>query len=549
MRKLYFLMLSLIVAIAAHAAPASQLYLIGEPAGGWSPLKGTPMEQTSDGVFEVDVTLPATQWFGFSAKLGTSASDWSTMNGARYGAPSNNYTPVVNTPVNLRYPSENSFQLGKGDWHFKVDTNDNTFTLSGQAVEDPTANILYLRGEVSGWNATETYKFTQEGDTYTLHVASLSGPFKIANSDYSKQFSTATPIELNAEVAVSNMGETNCTLAAGMATDVTLTFVKTSETTGTLVIAGSGEVTYPEKMYLLGNVNGAGFAPDNAVEMTAVEDGVYEVKEVAVNGADGGAYGYFSFTESTASTWDGLGIRYGAIENDFTPSFTEPNEIVLGDKAFRVDGGEKYDMTLSLVDMTLVITKVGGGDVPTPSSYVPETLFVMGNVGANAWDVTEGVEMNKTENVFSLKQVEVSDAGEGSGYIQFNELRGTTGSDWDTVNSGYRYGAAESNEPIEFAEGESSAEVTLAVYVSEVNASACQSFMIAAGTYDMAINFNGEVPVLTVVKSTNAINAVEATDANAAVEYYNLQGVRVSVPESGLYIRRQGSTVAKVYVK
>lgn len=38
-------------------------------------------------------------------------------------------------------------------------------------------------------------------------------------------------------------------------------------------------------------------------------------------------------------------------------------------------------------------------------------------------------------------------------------------------------------------------------------------------------------------------------DANAPVEYYNLQGVRVANPENGLYIRRQGNTATKVLVK
>lgn len=38
-------------------------------------------------------------------------------------------------------------------------------------------------------------------------------------------------------------------------------------------------------------------------------------------------------------------------------------------------------------------------------------------------------------------------------------------------------------------------------------------------------------------------------DSNATTEYYNLQGVRVANPENGLYIRRQGNTVTKVFVK
>jgi hypothetical protein len=43
--------------------------------------------------------------------------------------------------------------------------------------------------------------------------------------------------------------------------------------------------------------------------------------------------------------------------------------------------------------------------------------------------------------------------------------------------------------------------------------------------------------------------AVEA-DANAPVEYYNINGVRISEPTAaGLYIKRQGNKATKVVVK
>lgn len=38
-------------------------------------------------------------------------------------------------------------------------------------------------------------------------------------------------------------------------------------------------------------------------------------------------------------------------------------------------------------------------------------------------------------------------------------------------------------------------------------------------------------------------------DANAPVEYYNLQGMKIANPENGIYIRRQGSKVSKVVVR
>lgn len=47
---------------------------------------------------------------------------------------------------------------------------------------------------------------------------------------------------------------------------------------------------------------------------------------------------------------------------------------------------------------------------------------------------------------------------------------------------------------------------------------------------------------------TDSISSIEA-DENAPIEYYNLQGIRVDNPESGVYVRRQGSKVSKVLVR
>ena len=56
------------------------------------------------------------------------------------------------------------------------------------------------------------------------------------------------------------------------------------------------------------------------------------------------------------------------------------------------------------------------------------------------------------------------------------------------------------------------------------------------------------LPTLYVYDETVGVAAVEAAE-NAAVEYFNLQGVRVANPSNGLYIRRQGNQVSKVLVK
>lgn len=46
--------------------------------------------------------------------------------------------------------------------------------------------------------------------------------------------------------------------------------------------------------------------------------------------------------------------------------------------------------------------------------------------------------------------------------------------------------------------------------------------------------------------STAGIDGIEADNDNAPVEYYNLQGIRIDKPGTGIFIRRQGSRVEKV---
>lgn len=60
---------------------------------------------------------------------------------------------------------------------------------------------------------------------------------------------------------------------------------------------------------------------------------------------------------------------------------------------------------------------------------------------------------------------------------------------------------------------------------------------------DTKITLNYELTAIS------GISNVTVADENAPVEYYNLQGVRVANPESGLYIKRQGNKATKVLVK
>ena len=64
----------------------------------------------------------------------------------------------------------------------------------------------------------------------------------------------------------------------------------------------------------------------------------------------------------------------------------------------------------------------------------------------------------------------------------------------------------------------------------------------------LKVSVDGVESVAAPTEITTAVENI-VVDANAPAEYFNLQGVRVANPTNGLYIRRQGSTVSKVYVR
>lgn len=98
--------------------------------------------------------------------------------------------------------------------------------------------------------------------------------------------------------------------------------------------------------------------------------------------------------------------------------------------------------------------------------------------------------------------------------------------------------------------------------IGETEISFRNNFSVAsvdAGTYDVtcAVGYYEkdateatdatklQVYPISYAKTTVGIDEI-GVDANAPVEYYNLQGVRVANPENGIFIRRQGNKVSKV---
>ena len=83
----------------------------------------------------------------------------------------------------------------------------------------------------------------------------------------------------------------------------------------------------------------------------------------------------------------------------------------------------------------------------------------------------------------------------------------------------------------------------------------CQFPALVTGTDKLPIfnsfkNAEGKT-IYSTGDAANAFNGVESieADSNAPIEYYNLHGIKIANPQSGIFIKKQGNRVSKVIVE
>ncbi len=140
------------------------------------------MTETESGVFTVTMESLKGQ-FKFRKDAG-----WTTNLGADASGIKN---ITENGDYGLRQDGQNfRFTEEVTNVTFTLDTNNNLLTvngLGGEIVVPPTETVMYLRGAMNGWGATDEYKFTDKGNNvFELKVANLVAgqEFKIADADW-----------------------------------------------------------------------------------------------------------------------------------------------------------------------------------------------------------------------------------------------------------------------------------------------------------------------------------------------------------------------------
>lgn len=493
-------------------------------------------------------------------------------------------TPVQPLDVTFNFASleDMSAYLGKAvaEADFEADgtTGNYLYLLDGAIMVSDNVVLLSEKteGVAAGTKVTGMRLYKQGGfsDTskalhardYKNNTITLSAPQGYAFTNVSfagtKVTSGITLAEADAELGtLAEADGANVFTAAdgktvkGIHFNITATINVSSIDVVLHKIQGGGDPEFfiPEALYLMGNVNGSDWATAAGAALEG-DGGEFFIDEFTVDDA-GEGFGYFSFAEKTGADWDAVngGYRFGPETADYTPDMSEgycmepltfyiPDVNASACNSFKVAAG-KYSVEVYFSEdgAEMALTYLGGGDDPVV--YVPDALYILGHVDGYEWSTSRGVELTRADNVFTSPKFTVNDAGEGYGYISFAEA---VGADWDAVNSANRYGAATADQTIDFADGIGETDLTL--YEVNVDASACNSFKIEAGSYTAVVVFTENAPVLTLTKSSDGIDGIEAAEAGEA-RWYNLQGVEVARPEAGVYICVKGGKASKVIVK
>ncbi len=172
----------------------------------------------------------------------------------------------------------------------------------------------------------------------------------------------------------------------------------------------------------------------------------------------------------------------------------------------------------------------------TPATEpAPDALYVIGTLvgDGNQWNPSYGIALTKDGDSFSGK-IEIGTAYENEyGFFSLCTQLGANSDDW---NVGTRYGA-DANEDVLALPGETYAFA---------KAGDPKAWKVSPATYNINVDFTDYT--ITLTQLSTGVETIEMDEAAAPV-YYNLQGIRVAEPKSGLHIVVRGNKVAKEFVR
>ena len=144
-----------------NVASAKQLYVIGDPFGGWNPGNPVPMTLDADGITNtITISTEKTVWWTI---CDGADSDWTVFNSTyRYGVKPGDVEVAIGDYQLQK--CEGTFKLAAGDYTVTVNSETMMMTIEGKK-EDVVINVVSIVGELTGgWDAeTNVLDLTDAG--------------------------------------------------------------------------------------------------------------------------------------------------------------------------------------------------------------------------------------------------------------------------------------------------------------------------------------------------------------------------------------------------
>lgn len=413
-----------------------ELYIIGTINGeGWNPANVAAMTSNDEGVYTIEsVTLGENGGSCGFAITGGGAS-WNDVNSLRFG-PAVKDTKAVVGVNKVDGVGDVSWTIDPGTYKMVFDYDEMTLTITKlQDVEIPTPTApekLYIIGTIDGegWNPTSGKALTKDGDIFTIENVTLkeaAGSTGFAfvsdlaqnNDDGGWNYINGLrygPEVNNTEVTLDTdlpFKKQNSAWAINPGTyTFTVDFDKMTLTvTGTVDVP---EPTYPDNLYLYGDVEGNVWNPTKGNLTDNQGDGLYVIEDVKIVAATNDPLGYFAFSAVQAENnddggWNYVnGSRYGTSETTLIEDYTGSTEYTLvkgGQQSFSIKPGI-YTIYANLDEMTLTVE--GEADAETPEAPEAWYLYTEANWGKGTEMVRQEGTTDKGEYVYKVTFPELS---------------------------------------------------------------------------------------------------------------------------------------------
>lgn len=493
-------MMLALVGLKANAA----MYIVGtNPFGGWNPAVGLEMELQTDGSYSLDATLTtdATIYFIFTEAIG----DWTAVNGNRWD-PGTGGDLTVQSDVEftaVKGNTDKSFKFtGTIGEKYTFTFNPTTMKAKVSGYVEPITEIIYTALGNSADIFGETWNTGLTQNVMTLDET--DGLYKLVKNGV--EIAGGFTLEYKVHDNLGNWypdgpNQTYYFEESGTY-DLTFTFnAGTSEVGLTVTKVGDGPEVNPltGNLFMMGNVNGNGWAGNVGVPMATADENIFTLTDAVIADANEG-YGYFSFASKLGADendWAFQAYRRGSLAND---TIIEAGVLTnLGEwgtsNAFRALAGT-YDVTVNLSEGTVLLV---AKEAPVPTV---DPVYIMGNVNEYTWDAIHGVEMtyDETNKVYTAEVNVYNADGNDKGFFGFTKMLADAESEtdvWAQIEP-YRFGP--------MSEGDFVMTEELLGVACELAEEGYPSIGIPAGTWTVTVDLvnntftiNGTWPSDTVV--------------------------------------------------